>query len=206
MKIARTIKLAVATAIAAASLAIPASAQAAVHHAAAQAPYLFIYTEPGKTFTEAKPVKNPGPSEVTFTRLDGKLATIKADKGARIPVAYTQCPPGSTNPSCFFPGWNPWSVNSADNGADAVMNWAKVGNTIVEAVQPPFSSAQPGDFAKTKVGNWWFYCLDYIPLKSPGVTGTPVYMAYSFKEGWHQITLNQLTNSRDCNTPPVLGG
>ena len=50
------------------------------------------------------------------------------------------------------------------------------------------------------------YCLDYIPFKSPGVTGTPVYMAYSFKEGWHQITLNQLTNSRDCNTPPVLGG
>jgi hypothetical protein len=203
MKIARTIKLAVAAAIAVASVAVPASAQGAVHPAA-KAPYLFIYTEPGKTLKEAKPVIMP--DELTFTKFNGKPATIEAHKGVRIPVAYTQCPPNSPAKSCFFPGWDPWSVNSADNGADAVMNWAKVGNTIVRTVQPPFSSDQPGDFAKTKLGNWWFYCLDYTPETAPDVFGPAVFLHYSFSEGWKQITEAQLTNTKDCAKAPVLGG
>jgi hypothetical protein len=113
MKIARTTKLAVAAAIAVASVAVPASAQGAVHQAS-KAPYLFVYTEPGKTLKEAKPVIMP--DELTFTNFNGKPATIKAHEGVRIPDAYTQCPPHSTARSCFFPGWDPWSANSADNG------------------------------------------------------------------------------------------
>jgi hypothetical protein len=202
MKIARAIKLAVVTAIAVAGVAIPASAQGAVRHAAAQAPFLFIYTEPGTTVSQAKPVVKP--AQVTFTRLNGTQATITTDKGARIPVAFTQCPPNSTAASCFFPGWNPWSATSA--AATASMNWAKVGNTIVRTVQPPFNSSQPGDFAKTRAGDWWFYCLDYTPEPSPGVFGPAVFLHYSFKEGWKQITANQVASTTDCNTPPVPGG
>ena len=104
MKIARTIKLAVITAVAFASVAAPASAQAAVHHAGT-APYLFIYTEPGKTLKEAKPVIMP--DELTFTKFNGKPATIEAHKGVRIPVAYTLCPPNSPAKSCFFPAGTP---------------------------------------------------------------------------------------------------
>jgi hypothetical protein len=204
----RTIKCLAVAAVAVASVAVPASAQGAVHHAAN--PYLFVYTEPvlegcmstGTCYKEAKPVIKP--DEITFTLSDGTKATLDTHQGEELPLNYSGCSPGNPAKSCKFDGWIYWSGTTA---IGANMFWAKVGKTMVANVTPPVVY-NSGGFTQSRAGNWWFYCLEYTPYSAPNTPGPIVYLRYSFTGGWHQIKDPSAPNPQGtatiCQTPPTL--
>jgi hypothetical protein len=181
----RHLRMGIAAAVAAGvagvfSLTVPASAQGAAHHATtAPSPRLFVYTEPGKEGAEAHP------AEISFSSSAGPNV-LRTDKGAPFPAWM-----GCTNPvTCVFPGWNPWAPNPTDGAVGAVMAWGKVNDTTVRDVEPPVPYTQPtgGDIIKTAKGNFWMFCLSYLPYSSSGVPGKSlVYLKYTVKGGWEKI-------------------